>query len=73
MGIDPSPHTSAVSVRVPVWEFTWINPLFGEPVSVVFDGVWLICPLLPVNHQVIEVEDSARAVVMPVVFGVGSV
>ena len=51
-------------------KFTWIDAFSGQPVAVVLDGVWLVGPLLPVDHQVIEVDDSARAVIMPVIFGV---
>ena len=59
-----------MSVRVPVWEFTWIDAFGGQPVAVVLDWVRLVGAFLPVDHQVIEVDDSARAVIMPVVLGV---
>src|SRR5271157_4286971 len=61
---------SMVSVRVPVWEFTWIDAFSGQPVAVVLDGVWLIGAFLPVDHQVIEIDNSAAAVIVPVVLGV---
>ena len=61
---------SVVSVRVPVWELTWIDAFGGQPVAVVLDGVRLVGAFLPVDHQVIEVDDSARAVIVPVVLGV---
>src|SRR5271157_2902453 len=59
-----------VSVGVPVWEFTWIDALGGKPVAVVLDWVRLVGAFLPVDHKVIEVDDPARAVVMPVVLWV---
>ena len=37
---------SVVSVRVPVWEFTWIDAFGGQPVAVVLDGVWLVGAVL---------------------------
>src|SRR5271157_6570468 len=61
---------SVLSVRVPVRKFTWIDAFGRQPVAVVLDGVWLICPLLPIDHHVIEIDDSTVAVVMPVVLWV---
>src|SRR5271166_6792296 len=61
---------SMVSVRVPVWEFTWIDALGGKPVAVVLDWVRLVGAFLPIDHQPIEVDDSATAVIVPVVLGV---
>src|SRR5208337_1409508 len=61
---------SVVSVRVPVWEFTWIDAFSGQPVAVVLDGVWLVGAFLPVDHQVIEIDNSAAAVITAVIFGI---
>src|SRR5271157_998983 len=61
---------SMVSVRVPVWELTWIDAFGWQPVAVVLHGVWLIGSLLPVDHYVFQVNHPPRAVVMPVVLGV---
>src|SRR5271166_3446275 len=61
---------SMVSVGVPIWELTWIDAFGGQPVAVVLDGVWLVGAFLPVDHQPIEVDDSATAVIVPVVLGV---
>ena len=48
---------SAVSVRVPIWELSWVDAYGGQLVAVVFDGVWHVRPFLTVDHQVIKVDD----------------
>ena len=58
-GCFPSP-ASGVSVGVPVWELTWVDAFVGQPFAVVLDRIRLVGPLLPVDHQVIEVDDSAE-------------
>ena len=42
-------------------------PSVGQLVAVVLDWVWHLRPFLPVDHQMIQVDDSARSVIVAVV------
>src|SRR5271166_317462 len=51
-------------------QFTWIDAFGGQPVAVVLDRIRLVGAFLPVDHQVIEIDNSAAAVITAVIFGV---
>ena len=59
-----------MSVGFPIWELARVDAFGGQPLCVVLDRIRLVGAFLPVDHQPIEVDDPARAVVMPVVLWV---